>query len=80
MSNQSSSGGIANDLIEIGRDLLVMEVSTIASDSITGRKMPWFPHAVIDITTNYADWLAEVRNINIDSNCSPGVCISLKNP
>ena len=29
--------------------------------------MPWFPHAVIDITTNYADWLAEVRNINIDS-------------
>ena len=27
--------------------------------------MPWFPHAVIDIITKYADWLAEVRNINI---------------
>ena len=29
--------------------------------------MPWFPHAVIDIATKYADWIAEVRNINIDS-------------
>ena len=67
MSDQGSSGGISSDLIEIGRDLLVMEVSTIASDSITGRKMPWFPHAVIDITTKYADWLAEVRNISIVS-------------
>ena len=67
MANQGASGGIANDLIEIGRDLLVMEVSTIASDSITGRKMPWFPHAVIDIVTKYADWLAEIRNINIVS-------------
>lgn len=65
MSEQGTSGGIAHDLIEIGRDLLVMEVSTIASDSITGRKMPWFPHAVIDIVTKYADWMTEVRNINI---------------
>lgn len=65
MPKQDSSDGIASDLIEIGRDLLVIEVSTIASDSITGRKMPWFPHAVIDILTKYADWLAEVRNINV---------------
>ena len=27
--------------------------------------MPWLPHAVIDIIAKYADWLAEVRNINI---------------
>ena len=65
MFNRNVSGGIASDLLEIGRDLLVMEVSTIASDSITGRKMPWFPHAVIDVLTKYADWMAEVRNINI---------------
>ena len=65
MFNRNRSDGIASDLIEIGRDLLVMEVSTIASDSITGRKMPWFPHAVIDVLTKYADWLAEVRKINI---------------
>lgn len=65
MPKQDSPDGIASDLIEIGRDLLVIEVSTIASDSITGRKMPWFPHAVIDILTKYADWLAEVRDINI---------------
>ena len=29
--------------------------------------MPWFPHAVIDIITKYADWLAEVRDIRIGS-------------
>ena len=42
-----------------------MEVSTIASDSITGRKMPWFPHAVIDVLTKYADWLTDVRDMDI---------------
>ena len=65
MFNRTRSGSIASDLLEIGRDLLVMEVSTIASDSITGRKMPWFPHAVIDVLTKYADWLTDVRDMDI---------------
>ena len=65
MSRQAGSRGHIGDLSEIGRDLLVMEISTIESDSITGRKMPWFPHAVIDILARYADWLAEARNLKM---------------
>ena len=42
-----------------------MEISTIESDSISGRKMPWFPHAVIDILARYSDWLREVRNLKM---------------
>ena len=65
MSNQSSSKGFVSNLAEIGRDLLVMEVSTIDSDSITGRKMPWFPHALIDILNKYVDWFVIVRNLKM---------------
>ena len=53
------------DLTEIGRDLLVMEISTIESETITGHKMPWFPHAVIDILTKYADWFVITRELKI---------------
>ena len=56
---------MARDLTEIGRDLLVMEISTIESDSITGHKMPWFPHAVIDVLTKYADWFVFTRELKM---------------
>lgn len=59
------SKGMARDLTEIGRDLLVMEISTIESDSITGHKMPWFPHAVIDVLAKYADWLVLTRELKM---------------
>jgi len=59
------SKGMAGDLTEIGRDLLVMEISTIESDSVTGHKMPWFPHAVIDILTKYADWFVFTRELKM---------------
>ena len=65
MPDQGPPPGVLGDLSEIGRDLLAMEISTIASDAITGRKMPWFPHAVIDVLTKYADWLAAVRAVKI---------------
>ena len=58
---------MASDLTEIGRDLLVMEISTIASDSITGRKMPWFPHALIDILSKYANWFVTTRDLRVDA-------------
>lgn len=54
-----------SELSEIGRDLLAIEVSTIASGAITGRKMPWFPHAVIDVLDNYATWLSHVGEIDM---------------
>ena len=65
MSDKSVSKNIIGDLSEIGRDLLVMEISTIASDAITGRKMPWFPHAVIDVLTKYADWFSSVPKLKV---------------
>ena len=52
--------------MEIGRDLLAMEISTIESDTITGRKMPWFPHAVIDVASKYTDWLGDVARLDMD--------------
>ena len=63
---RKSRGKAARGLTEIGRDLLAMEISTIESDTITGRKMPWFPHAVIDILSKYADWLADVGKLDVD--------------
>ena len=74
MLDQGGKDGIASDLVEIGRDLLVIEISTIASDSITGRKMPWFPHALIDIMAKYADWFVKVRNLKV------GTILSLPKP
>ena len=67
MSDQPASSCLTSDLTEIGRDLLVMEISTIASDSITGRKMPWFPHALIDILAKYADWFVTICDLRVDA-------------
>jgi len=45
---------ILDSLAEIGRDLTKIEVNTVYKDGMTGRKMPWFPHALIDIGQAYA--------------------------
>ena len=44
---------IIDRLAEIGRDLTKIEVNTVYKDGMTGRKMPWFPHALIDIGQGY---------------------------
>ncbi len=44
---------IIDSLAEIGRDLTKIEVNTVYKDGMTGRKMPWFPHALIDIAQGY---------------------------
>jgi hypothetical protein len=44
-------------LTEVGRDLTKIEVNTIFKDGMTGRKMPWFPHALIDTAQTYVDAL-----------------------
>ena len=59
------------NLTEIGRDLLAMEISTIASGTITGRKMPGFPHAIIDVLMKYSDWLG--RKGELDMNAILGL-------
>ena len=44
---------LIDSLTEIGRDLTKIEVNTVLKDGMTGRKMPWFPHALIDIAQVY---------------------------
>lgn len=44
---------LIDSLTEIGRDLTKIEVNTVLTDGMTGRKMPWFPHALIDIAQLY---------------------------
>ena len=60
-----ASKDFIGDLTEIGRDLLVMEISTIESETITGHKMPWFPHAAIDVLTKYADWFVITQDLKM---------------
>ena len=69
-----ASKDAVGDLTEIGRDLLVMEISTIESDTISGHKMPWFPHAVIDVLTKYADWFVVTQDLKM------GTVLSLPKP
>ena len=44
-------------LKEIASDLTAIEINTIAASGMTGRKMPAWPHALIDIAQKYADFL-----------------------
>lgn len=48
-------------LKEIASDLTVLEINTIAASGMTGRKMPSWPHALIDIAQKYADFLTGSR-------------------
>jgi hypothetical protein len=66
MAAPDGNNSITDNLREIGRDLMIMEISTIASDGITGRKMPWFPHAVIDILDKYRDWFEVTIGVDFD--------------
>ena len=74
MSVLGASKDAIGDLTEIGRDLLVMEISTIESETISGHKMPWFPHAVIDVLTKYADWIVITQDVKM------GTVLSLPDP
>ena len=42
---------------DIGHDLVNIEINTIEARAMTGRKMPVYPHALIDIAQKYADFL-----------------------
>lgn len=42
---------------DLAGDLTSIEVNTIEATGVTGRKMPPWPHALIDIAQKYADWL-----------------------
>lgn len=49
--------GWSDQIRDIGHDLVNIEINTIEADGILGRKMPSFPHALIDIAQKYGDYL-----------------------
>ena len=53
-----SANSWTDSLRDIGQDLITIEVNTIESTEISGRKMPGYPHALLDIAQKYADFLA----------------------
>ncbi|MCP4622716.1 MAG: hypothetical protein GY850_04195 [bacterium] len=63
MINQLGRG-----LRDLGQDLINIEVNTIVTDSISGRKMPSYPHALLDIAQKYADFLSGPKvGLNLDN-------------
>lgn len=55
----AKGGSIVSTMIEIGRDLLNIEVNTIEKRNLTARKMPVLPHALLDIAETYLEKLTE---------------------
>lgn len=49
----------ADTFLEIGRDLLSIEINTIEKPNLTARKMPNLPHALLDIASLYRDKLSQ---------------------
>jgi hypothetical protein len=59
---------LGRGLRDLGQDLINIEVNTIVTDSISGRKMPGYPHALLDIAQKYADFLSGPRvGLNLDN-------------
>ena len=52
-------------LTELGRDIVTIEVNTLASTGISGHKMPWYPHALLDIAGTYVKWFELIRGIDL---------------
>jgi hypothetical protein len=48
----------SDSLRDLAQDLVTIEVNTIESTEISGRKMPSFSHALIDIAQKYADFMS----------------------
>ncbi|MCP4327277.1 MAG: hypothetical protein GY791_02420 [Alphaproteobacteria bacterium] len=47
------------EIADLSRDLFHLETNTILSDGITGRKMPSYPHALIDVAIRYNRFLRD---------------------
>lgn len=54
-------------LRDLGHDLVNIETNTILSDGVTGRKMPSYPHALLDIIDKYATYLTQKIGLDLES-------------
>lgn len=50
---------------DLGQDLITIEVNTIEAEDITARKMPTYPHALLDIVNKYARFITS-QSVGID--------------
>ena len=46
-----------SEIGDLAHDLLHLETNTIVADGITGRKMPSYPHALLDVAHRYLNFL-----------------------
>ena len=56
----ANTDGILPAAQEIGRDLLNIEINTVEKENMSARKMPIFPHALIDIAECYLHKLVKL--------------------
>ncbi len=55
-----------DSLSDLAHDLFNIEVNTIVARGITGRKMPSWPHALLDIASIYRRYLLGVVQLNLE--------------
>ena len=60
--------GWVGSMRDLGQDLITIEVNTIESTEISGRKMPSYPHAMLDVAQKYAKFLVKPPiGLNLDA-------------
>ncbi len=55
-----------DSLSDLAHDLFNIEVNTIVARGITGRKMPSWPHALLDIASVYRRYLLDVVKLDLE--------------
>jgi hypothetical protein len=65
MANEDWGGALR----DLARDLINIETNTVLSSGITGRKMPAYPHALQDIISKFANFMADEVGIDVDKFC-----------
>ena len=54
-----------DEIRALAHDLLHLETNTIVAEGITGRKMPSYPHALLDIAHRYLNFLEGKYNVEL---------------
>lgn len=63
---------------DLGQDLITIEVNTIEAEDITARKMPTYPHALLDIANKYARFITG-QSVGIDLDAFANVFPTYRN-
>ncbi|MEM7191041.1 MAG: hypothetical protein AAF439_15625 [Pseudomonadota bacterium] len=61
------AGGWGDRLKDLGQDLINIEVNTILTDGMTGRKMPPYPEALLEIAEAYDRYLRDRAKLPVNN-------------